>query len=167
MSVCRGARAGPAQAPAQVPAQTQLQPHIALWRHQRHVPGEPCSILLVFPAPARQRGHDGEQAVEREEVHGGERAVDGEGGLGKQPGGSLEQVGTLDAAVQVQKHRAHEARLVAEVQQALRMRIARWVLLVGPDLKMTDHGIAAISMLNIPLPSQSSPQLAAARDSSC
>ena len=83
-----------------------------------------AAYYYFFPAPARERGHDGEQAVEREEVHGGERAVDGEGGLGEQPGGCLEQVGALDAAVQVQEHRAHEARLVAEVQQALRTRIA-------------------------------------------
>jgi len=52
-------------------------------------------------------------------VHGRERAVDREGGLGQQPGRALEQAAALDAAVQVQERRAHEARLVAEVEQAL------------------------------------------------
>ncbi len=71
-------------------------------------------------APARERGHDGQQAVQGEQVHGRERAVDGERRLGKQPGGALEQAAALDAAVQVQERRAHEARLVAKVEQALR-----------------------------------------------
>ena len=73
---------------------------------------EPCSR-------GRQCRQDGEEALQRQQVHGAERAVDGEGGLGQQGGDGLEQVVALDPAVQVQVYVADERQLVAEVQHTL------------------------------------------------
>ena len=70
-------------------------------------------------APRGEAGQDGEQALQRQEVHGAQRRVDGEGGLGQQAGDALEQIPALQAAVQIQVHVTDEAGLVAEVEQAL------------------------------------------------
>ena len=53
-------------------------------------------------------------------MDGGERGVDGERRLGQQAAHALEQVGALDAAVQVQVRLVAEARLLTQVQDGLR-----------------------------------------------
>ena len=65
-------------------------------------------------------GQDGEEALEGQQVHGAEGGVNGEGSLGQQRSGVLKQIRALYAAVQIQVHVPDEARLVAEIQHALR-----------------------------------------------
>ena len=74
---------------------------------------------LRHRSPGGQAREDGEEALQAEQVHGAQRGADGKRGLGQQRRDALEQVAALDAAVQVQVHVADEARLVAEVQDAL------------------------------------------------